>query len=296
MMKLTVKILLSLIFVLHSSLSTAQQGFSFKYPLASLKKSIILLDDLSKKKNSDNGFYFGANLGFYFANRHNAAYYSGAGVNSVDSTISLLKAPLNYYQIKQALNDYDFWLAELPSKMNYNPAFLLGVYIKYTMENSGIIVQFNFSRLKASDVFTLEVDDPNNYSSDPVYKQESIWGTEQRAYIDLGYSYTFSPGSTYRPFIQLGANLTDTKYLDNRINIEGQEYSITNYYYAYHKIEQGGVGFGAFAGGGMNLIFSESISIMPTLNIYYTQAKMGELTKPRFNYTFYISTILNGIL
>ncbi|MFH0865782.1 MAG: hypothetical protein V1904_06285 [Bacteroidota bacterium] len=293
MWKLTVKIFVSLTIGLLSSFSLAQQCFSFKYPLTSLKKNILLPADLSTKKNNDNGFYFGANLGLYFANSHTASYYNGSDINSVDSTITY---SINYQQIKQLLNDYDFSLAELPVKMHYSPAFLLGVYVKYTIENSGIVMQFNFSRLKANDIFTISVDDPTNFSSDPVYKQESIWGIEQRASIDLGYSYTFNPKSNYRPFVQFGANLTDTKYIDNKINIEGLEYSITNYYYSYQKIEQGGVGFGAFAGGGMNLIFSESISIMPTLNIYYTQAKMGELIKPRFNYTFFISVILNGIL
>jgi hypothetical protein len=284
---------LTLTFILLSCLSFGQQSFSFKYPLNSIKKNISSPDELSTKKDKDNGFYFGANLGFYFANRHTASYYDGSSGNKVDSTITY---PQNYYQIKQALNDYNFSLAELPAKMHYSPAFLLGVYIKYAFGNSGIIMQFDFSKLKANDVFTIIVDDPNNYSSEPEYKQEAIWGSEQRASIDLGYSYTFSPESNYRPFFQFGGNLTNTKFIENKIKIEGIEYSITNYYYHYYSIEQGGVGFGAFAGGGMNLIFSKSISIMPTLNIYYTQAKMGDLTKPRFNYAFYISAILNGIL
>lgn len=287
------KFILFLAFSLLIGELKAQSGMSFQVPVKKIKSSEKMnFRDLNDDKN-ENGFYFGANLGLYLANRHNAEYYNGSGVNSVDSTINY---SLNYYQIKQSLNDYDFWLAELPSKMRYSPAFLLGIYVKYVIKNSGIILQFDFAKLKANDVFTIEVNDPNNFSSDPVYRQESIWGSEQRATIDLGYSYTFNSKSNVRPFIQFGGNLTTTKFVDNKIRIENLEYSITNYHYAYYQIEQGGVGFGAFAGGGMNLIFSESISLMPTLNIYYTQAKMGDLTKARFNYTFYISAILNGIL
>lgn len=270
----------------------AQQGLSFKYPITSFKKNTLFQDNSPKKKDNNDGLYFGANLGFYMANRHTAEYYNGSGVNSIDSTINY---SLNYPIIKEVLL-YDFYLAELPAKMHYSPAFLLGIYLKYTVKNSGIIMQFNFAKLRANDVFTLIIDDPNNYSSEPVYKQEAIWGSEQRASIDLGYSYTFNPKSSYRPFLQFGANLTTTKFVENKIRIETLEYSITNYYFSYYKIEQGGVGFGAFAGTGVALVFNEKFSIIPTFNIYYTQAKMGDQTRSRFNYTFYISTLLNGIL
>jgi hypothetical protein len=292
MYKQSYKTFLFFILFAFPFLSNAQYSLSLKCPLTASDKGCFSQNDFSKKKDDGNGLYIGVNLGFYFANRNNALYYNGSGVNNVDSTINY---SLNYPRIKEVLL-YNFTLAELPAKMHYSPSFLLGVYLKYAIKNSGIFMQFNFSRLKANDVFTLIVDDPNNYSSEPVYKQEAIWGVEQRASIDLGYSYTFNPEKNYRPFLQFGANLTTTKFIDNKIRIENLEYSITNYYFNYYKIEQGGVGFGGFAGCGMNLIFSESISIMPTLNIYYTQAKMGELTKPRFNYTFYISAILNGIL
>ena len=111
-------------------------------------------------------------------------------------------------------------------------------------------------------------------------RQESIWGTEERTTIDLGYSYTFSPKSLYRPFLQCGVNLTDTKFVENKINIEGFQYSIANYYDMYYKINQGGVGFGAFAGCGIDMKFSDAISVIPTFNMYYTHAKMGYLTAP----------------
>ena len=269
--------------------------FSFHLPLKVVNKSnneLIQLNDTTKhKKKNTDGLYFGVNLGFYKANHYSASYYNGSGVNNLDSAITNY---LNYPQIKQLLI-YDFSLAELPAKMHYSPAFLLGVYLKYAIKNSGIIVQFNIAKLRANDVFTLVIDDPNNYSSEPVYKQESIQGIEQRASIDLGYSYTFNPHSNYRPFIQFGGNLTSTKFIENKIKIESLQLSITNSYYSIHAIEQGGIGFGAFAGGGMNLIFNESISIMPTLNMYYTQAKMGGYTKAKLNSTFYVSVILNGI-
>lgn len=296
--KNSIKILSFIICVAYSSEAICQCSFNdkkdevqlFKIKQKDKKYNLLQLPD--DDNDNENGLYIGADLGFYFANRYTASNYNGSGRNNLDSVINYYQ---NYTRIKEALL-YDFSLAELPSKMHYSPAFALGVYFKYAIKNSGIIMQFHFSKLKAKDVFTLKVDDPNNFSSDPVYKQESIWGSEQRASIDIGYSYMFNPESKYRPFIQCGINLTNTKYIENKINIEGMEFSLTSLYYLYYKLEQGGVGVGAFGGGGMNLIFSESISVMPTLNIYYSQVKMGNYTAPHLNYTFYISTILNGIL
>lgn len=275
----------------------ASGQFSYHLPLIKQEKTVkdlLQFNDTTKHKNKNtDGLYFGINFGSYFANRYTAQYYNGSGVNKLND--SLLHSLYNYQNIKTALAADSFWLGELPTKMKYNPAFLIGIYFKYNIKNSGIFVQFNFSKLKASDAFTIMVFDPNNPSK-PIPKIESITGSEKRASIDIGYSYMFSPHSNYRPFIQFGGNMTNTKFIENKIKIENLEYSIANYHYAYYKIEQGGIGFGAFAGGGMNLIFNESVSIMPTLNIYYTQAKMGNNIQARFNYTFYITAILNGIL
>lgn len=287
----TKRILSVILFLFAFCTVQAQLGLSFKSPGIFQNAKKYSFDNRSIMKKNNNGFYIGVDLGFYKANRYTAAYYNGSDVNSVDSTINY---SLNYPKIKEVLL-YDFSLAELPSKMHYSPAFLLGLYLKYTMKNSGIFMQFHFSKLRANDVFTLIINDPNNYSSEPVYRQEQISGSEQRATIDLGYSYTFNPESSYRPVLQLGANITTTKYLDNKIRIENLEYSITNYYFSYYNIQQGGVGFGAFAGTGMDLVFNDNISVIPTFNIYYTQAKMGDLAKPKFNYTFYVTAILNGI-
>jgi len=274
----------------------ASGQFSFHLPLIKQEKTVkdlLQFNDTTKhKKKNTDGLYFGANLGFYKANYHNAAYYDGSGENSVDSVI--IDNVNNHNAIAQALNS-NFSLSELPAKMKYSPAFMIGLFFKYNIKNSAILVQFNFAKLNSKDVFTISYYDPYNPSI-PIYKQEGIYGAEKRASIDIGYSYMFSPHSNYRPFIQFGGNMTSTKFIENKIKIENIEYSITNYHYAYYKIEQGGIGFGAFAGGGMNLIYNESISIMPTLNIYYTQAKMGNNKQARFNYTFYISAILNGII
>lgn len=264
-----------------------QLSKTFESPLDSLHKH--------KKKKSTDGLYIGANVGFYHANPYTAQFYQGSGIHGSGNIDTTIRSYYNLTAIKQAFNDDSFNLAQLPAKMHYSPAFFFGIYLKYTIKNSGFFMQFGYTKLTAKDVFTI-----NDYNARYIMGDsehiESIWGSEERTTIDLGYLYTFSPKSIYRPFIQAGANLTDTKFVENMIKIEGLQYSIGNAYDAYYKINQGGVGFGAFAGCGIDMKLSDAISVMPTFNIYYTHAKMGYLTNPHINYSFYLTVILNGLI
>ncbi len=252
--------------------------------------NICLNPDSVKKPSS--GFYLGANVGMYFANRNTAQYYNGAGVNGVDSVIN---HSYNYPQIRERLN-YDFKLAELPAKMRYSPSLLFGLNARYSIKNFGIFANFNITKLKTKDIFTIEILDPGNTLSQKIYKQESISGSEQRAIIDFGFNYIFKSKGIAKPYIEAGININDTKFLDNKISIEGLDFSIVNYYYSYHQLEQGGIGMGAFAGFGLDMTFSEYITIDPGINLYYTKIKLGDIDEYKLNSTFYFRIILNGLL
>lgn len=275
-------------------------NFNFHNKEKSIKNIYSSADSTRHKKKNNNGFYFGANLGFYSANRYTAQYYNGSeenksGVNKVDSVFQYQN---NYQDIRNVLN-YDFYLPEggLPIKMKYSPAFLIGFYAKYSFKNSGIFMQFNFSKLSTKDVFTLIIEDPNNSSSDPVYKQEEISGSEHRTNIDIGYSYTFNPKKKNKPYIEFGYNLNNTKFIDNKIKIENLEYSIANNYYSYYNIKQSGIGMGAFLGGGVELNFSESVSVNPGFNLYWIKINLGKYNdKFKPNYSLFVRIILNGLL
>ncbi|NTW32198.1 MAG: hypothetical protein HGB12_06180 [Bacteroidetes bacterium] len=271
----------------------------------SVSRSLIQADSIkhSKKKKNKNGFYFGANLGFYFANSYTAQYYNGSGINidgsKANNLNNVLNSPYNRQEIINLLG-YDFdnpGEEQLPSKMKYNPGFLIGPYIKYYIKNFGIFAQFNFAKLKTNDIFTIIIHDQFYNTSEPTYKQEAIYGAEQRANIDIGFSYTFNTGGKNKPYIEFGYNLNNTKFLESKIKIEGTEYSIVNPYYSYHQIDQAGVGMGAFGGGGVELIFNESISINPGFNIYYSKINLGTYyDKYKLNYSFFVRAILNGLL
>ena len=129
-------------------------------------------------------------------------------------------------------------------------------------------MQFGYTKLTTTDVFTIDIVNPIILPPDSAVT-ESIWGSEERTTIDLGYSYTFSPKSKFRPFVQFGANLTDTKFVINQISIAGFQYSISNWYDAYYKINQGGVGYGGFVGGGIDMVFSDPFRLCQ-LSIFIT--------------------------
>ena len=157
-------------------------------------------------------------------------------------------------------------------------------------------MQFNFSKLNAKDVITLNINNPNNFSSDPTYKQAVIYGLEQRSSIDIGYSYTFKNKNKNKPYLEFGYNLNNTKFLDNKIKIENLEYSLVSYYFTYNKIEQGGIGMGAFCGGGVEMNFNKSVFVNPGFNIHLIKTKLGDYNKIKPNYSIFIRFILNGLV
>jgi hypothetical protein len=290
-----IKKIIFLLFCFQSIYVSTNAQTAYHIPIFDTKKITeknysTFKSDSSHK--STGGFCLGASLGFYFANKNTAQYYNGASVNSIDSVINY---PYNYYAIKEKLN-YDFVLAELPAKMKYNPSLLLGIYARYSIKNFGFFMNFNMAKLKTKDVFTIQVLDSGNTLSQKIYRQEVLTGSEQRSNIDLGITYAIPSKGKSKPYFELGCNISDTKYIDNKINIEGLDYSLTNYYYTYNKIEQGGIGMGIFGGAGIELNFNDYLTLDPGFNLYYTKIKLGNFNEFKLNSSVYVRLILNGLL
>jgi len=274
---------------------------NFNLPLDTVKHK--------RKKKSENGFLYGINLGTYRANRYNAQYYNGSACynNNTHNIIqtTLIDNAVTYEAIKQNLNVTDFWISELPTNMKYSFSLMMGLYVKYKIKNSGIFLQFDFAKLTTKDVYTISYY--NSFSQQDTIIMEPISGAEQRINIDLGYSHTFSPKSNIRPYIELGINMNNSKFVNNKIQIGTLEYSIEDPYASYYKINRGGVGFGGFGGAGLDLVFNDNISLIPGFDFYYTRTRMGYndptrnninayYSKFTTNYCIFIRAILNGIL
>ena len=238
------------------------------------------------------GWYFGINMGAAFPSNFSANFYNGSSENI--NKISLILDNQYYKPIIVQQIGYNYLFYELPHKMSYQPNLTVGGYVRYQFsKRSSFLLQANYARLTASDVFLLYLEIPEGYSFDANYLQCQIMGQEERTYIDLGYRFDLRNHERYFPFIETGVNINNTKVLKNMIRIENQEYSIKYsgehpigpYSQDYYDIYEGGIGVGGFFTLGYALNFNANISIDPSLTFYFTSTHLEGYTnmKPGFN-------------
>ncbi len=244
-----------------------------------------------------SGFSFGFNVGAYFANKYNGNFYNGASSN-VDS-IGLIFSNYNYTQdIQREITD-TFRLLELPQKMGYQPAMQFGFYVKYSFSKQlGMFLQFNYTKLKAKDVFTMGIGPAHAYLSFDDIRTFPIWGTEERIYIDLGVSKTFETSKTVQIFVEGGLNINNTLVKEHKIAIGNLEYSLINIYgntpytpntqMQTYETRLGGLAVGAFASTGLRFVFNNYISLDPGFSFYMTKANLEGYPAYRPQYTVFL--------
>jgi hypothetical protein len=199
-----------------------------------------------------------------------------------------------YQDIFNRLNASDtIFVLELPSNMRYGPSFQVGVYFRRTFDNyTGFSLQFDYSKLIATDKFTVEVD-PNFILSEPDIRIYDIWGLEERVNIDLLFSKYFkTKNPVFLPFIEAGLNLSSTRVKEHKIKIEDLEYSLVDVYLSggyvpnspqnEYEIQQGGIGLGISAALGVKLVFNDQVSIDPGFRMYFQKVNLEgyQLMKP----------------
>ena len=233
----------------------------------------------SNYSSSPMNWTFGMNFGFYFANKATANYYNGSDYN--ENKIQFVLGNKYWREdINKKLNIADtFILEQLPAQMRYDPAVSIGFYARGEMSKTlGLIFQFNYQNLKATDFFTINVD-PVTYLTEPDIRLCPIFGSEKRINIDIGISKTFRSKEKTQIFLEGGFNLNNTKVVESKIQIEDLEYSLVNVYLnqAYvpnsnlqqYVINQGGIGFGTFLSSGVKLVFNDALSIDPGATLYW---------------------------
>jgi len=238
------------------------------------------------EKEERKGWYFGGNMGTFLANKHTANYYNSSDSSGSKSRISnIFLYPLNYDRIKQALGGYDFELWELPASMRYSPAAYIGLHARYLFTNNdAFLIQANYSKVKAGDIFTLKLQQPNYSSPEDNLYQANIWGVEERVNIDLGYSRAIPLGHNIFLGLEGGTNFNSVKVKESKVEIAGLQFSISDPYYSYYNVVEGGVNIGAFATANIQLWLNESLSLDPSLTCYYSKINLGEnkAYKPQF--------------
>jgi hypothetical protein len=266
---------------------------------------LIPLNSFSQKhhKNEDEdennapknkSWSFSINTGAAFANNYQANFYNGADGNQ--NTLNYILSNKYWHnEIRQAIGD-SFALYGMPTKMKYDPAFCVGFSIKKMFNNHvGMFGQFDFSRLKAADVFTLKIGSTPTSQMVPNLLNCPIWGKEDRIDIDLGVCGSIYLANKINGFLEGGLNINNTRVKENKIQIENLAYSIIDIYanqpyvpntqLQEYQIKEGGLGIGIFLSPGVEFRFNENVAIDLLGTAYWTRINLMhyDAWKPRFN-------------
>ncbi|MCL2041007.1 MAG: carboxypeptidase-like regulatory domain-containing protein [Bacteroidales bacterium] len=242
----------------------------------------------------DNGWFAGFSFGAVFPNNYPANYYNGSPQNRNSFNRIFETYPgyttSAYNDIKEAIGSYDFDTTNIgfSENMAYNAAANFGLYTGFTfLKMNRIYISFDYHHLKTNGalIFYYIQETPGN--KDNYYDKSSVHGTENRFHINLLYSREFRAGEYTNWYLFGGFNLNNIVVKENYVNIpvlgDSQrpplKYNIKYVYYdktgaAYTDYVEGGVGFGATAGIGLRLLFSNRFSIDPELQFFYSSAHL----------------------
>jgi hypothetical protein len=245
-----------------------------------------------KKSDDENeievnkSWSFSINTGVAFANKYQANFYNGAEGN--ENKISYILDTATYWwgEIRKEIGD-TFALVGMPTNMKYDPAFCVGFSIKKKFnDHVGMFAQFNFSRLKAKDVFTLKIGAvPSGTTATENLRNYPIWGKEDRINIDLGVSGEIKLTDKIYGFLEGGLNINNTRVKENKIAFELLgEISIIDVYknqpyvpgtqMQEYIIKQGGLGIGCFLSPGIQFRFNENVAADLLGSVYYSKINL----------------------
>ena len=265
-----------------------------------------------------SGMEAGINMGAFFADRNTANFYSGAGneegMNSADRVIYNVHY-VNMINDVLEQNGYRYLLgvdengdpeyhAEYPTSMSFMPSIYAGLTGRYWLSRKfGISISMNFSRLTTSDKFVIynDVEMPPSNKEDQ-YILASIAGQDDRVNINLGLINSFVLSDRLNFILEYGFNLNNTTVKFNKIEIYGLVLDIM--YKGPHdyvpggmgqqyEIRQGGIGYGAYLTPGLQLNFTNDISMDLVCDVYYSYISLEHYSQwglqlapfVRFNFT-----------
>ena len=252
-----------------------------------------------ERRPHDNGWFGGISLGVAFPSNYPANFYNGSPENE-NSFYRAIRAYTNaesgYYQeIKEAIGQHDFDTTTTESfskNMAYSAAANFGIYGGFIFKKMNrILVSVDYHHLKTNGALILyyDTETPGNKPGDYYYDKGSVHGTENRFHINVLYSREFRGGEYTNWYLMGGFNMSNTivkenyvtiPYADNsplpplRYNIKYAPRDKTGNVYDYNYV-QGGIGFGATAGIGLRLLFTNTFSIDPELQFFYSNVHLN---------------------
>lgn len=182
---------------------------------------LISINSLAQK-DKDRSLFFGVNLGTKIANKNYAMRYNGSYGGSqfapTQLEATLLNNLNNYETIRDLLGGLAFYIPyqdAYSQNIRYIPGLLTGVTMGYQVSpNLQMSVDGNFNKLKVRDVFSIEVQDPNN-NSQAQYQFGEIYAEESRFEARFNIDYVYD-GNKAR-FILGGSGLYTFWRMDQHI-------------------------------------------------------------------------------
>ncbi len=244
-------------------------------------------------------FEYGMNMGLYLANGHTANFYNGSGGGTAGrrSLEQILDNSQTYNRIRQDLG-FDFSLDGLPGNMGYSPSILFGFFASLQLgERSALIAEFNYTRLKAEDQFTLRLERFSNIEGDNI-ERFAISGSEERIDLRLGAQYTFLRSESYiHPYLEAGISVTDTKVRNNSARIGNSSYSLFFAPTSRNVYEREyGMSPGAYAGLGLKMDVTENFRLTLGYSSQYVRIKLGENDRFLLQHTLFVRLNLNHVI
>lgn len=243
---------------------------------------------------------YGLSFGAYFAHPSTAKYYDGSGEHS-EGEHTVESALNRYYNRDRLIANVEeiieeFEIGELPQNMRYDPGLLVGFYGGLKFNRSfAVLGEFNYTRLTAADKFTIYTDKFTS-TSEPYRLLSDIYGVEERIELRLGFQYTLFTSSYIHPFIESGLNITDTKIIENRVNVSGIEFNIREIRSEIYSIRDYGMGFGIYTGVGLNFEVSDSFSFRLGGSVSLSQINLGLNNEVKPQYNLFLRLNLHEIL
>lgn len=140
----------------------------------------ILFSCLSVYGQDESRIFFGVNAGTKLGNKTYALRYSG-GYN--DELYYAITSPNVYNEIYMLLGDQEFTLPydSYPQNIRYIPQFQFGLLAGFKLSpNWQSSIEVNVGTLEIKDVFSIQVYDASNTTSQEQYQLGNIYGKESR--------------------------------------------------------------------------------------------------------------------
>ena len=252
--------------------------------------SFILAQEESK-------LIFGINAGTYLGNKNTAFLYGGNVTSNGVQTI--LNNNNNKYSLNDFSNEFKGYPIEsisFPNNMKYNPGTEIGIHIGKEIQNSKIYVDINFAQLKFENVVVVAVNNTNNMSVDPDYKQFAIIGKEKRNMINIGYQKNIFKEDNFSLYIPIFFQLIKVELKENYVVIDSP-YSIFHNSMNSSGQSQNPKGYGIGFGSGfvLNYFINKDISFDLGYHGQFSQTNFSEDLKPwGMQNSIFVRLVING--